>query len=407
MATTEVPTSNRPPFESDGAPTLVTDRSSTTNPTSPSSPVLARFEFEAGRGNNGTKILMIEWEDPPQISSEQGAERGDEEQHQGQWQITWPSKPPTTLPAKDESRGPGSHRFYFLLLPNVMIPPVVTLTYHPSSSSSSTTSPESSTLEPNETLIKWHVNPLPAIFPPGLGGTSTRMHGKKGVLHTLWAKKRLEELSREIETELHKNVESVGLEMALQERNWIESNFGIGGRNNPSGLDIPSGKGGMGMVMGAWNGGSSSSTMDPISPSTSTSSTALSFGPGSPKTPGGGSSRLAEKLKGLRVGTSERELLSSRHEPPKPTTQSKGQQSTTTLNNNNNRSKKPKARNAEDDEEEEEEEEEEDDLFAVAMSPRSPDMAKSPFSSLSSTAIGVGRGIGATNSLGAVVGGRK
>lgn len=45
---------------------------------------LARFEFEAGKGNDGTKILMIEWEDDDDLgrcaaSADQG----------GSWHVAW------------------------------------------------------------------------------------------------------------------------------------------------------------------------------------------------------------------------------------------------------------------------------------------------------------------------------
>jgi len=56
------------------------------------------------------------------------------------------------------------------------------------------------------------------------------------------------------------NGEGVGLEMAMQEKQWIEDNFGVGAKAVP---DLSS--------------------------------------PTSPKTPGGG--RLSEKLKGLKLGT--------------------------------------------------------------------------------------------------------
>lgn len=78
------------------------------------------------------------------------------------------------------------------------------------------------------------------------------------MLHTIWAKKRLGVLKDEIDREA-RNAEGIGLDMAIREREWIIENFGVGG--NPS---------------------------------------------ASPKTPSGG--RLAEKLKGLKLGVSKADL---------------------------------------------------------------------------------------------------
>lgn len=115
-----------------------------------------------------------------------------------------------------------------------------------------------------------NTNPLPAIFPPELGVSATTQ-GRKGVLHTIWAKKRISVLQQEIELEM-KNGEGVGLEMVVQEKQWIEDNFGVGAKVIPDLQYIAS--------------------------------------PTSPKSPGG-SGRLSEKLKGLKLGTSVSELSSS------------------------------------------------------------------------------------------------
>jgi len=195
-----------------------------------SSSALARFEFEAGRGNEGTKILMVEWED------EEG-----EEANSGDWEVSWEGKS-TVLSAKDGAED-KLHRLYFLLAPGVSIPRIVKLAQ-----------------KGGKTM---QTNPLPAIFPPELGVTATTA-GKKGVLHTVYAKKRLSVLQREIEAEM-RNGEGVGLEMAIQEKQWIEENFGVGPR---AALDMQS--------------------------------------PTSPKSPGGG--RLTEKLKGLKLGTTASDL---------------------------------------------------------------------------------------------------
>ncbi|KAF4629336.1 hypothetical protein G7Y89_g8811 [Cudoniella acicularis] len=198
-----------------------------------SSHALARFEFEAGRGNEGTKILMVEWEDDDEEGS---ANTGD-------WEVSWEGKS-TVLSAKAGAEG-KLHRIYFLLAPGVMVPRIVKLAQ-----------------KGGKTM---QTNPLPAIFPKELGVSATTA-GKKGVLHTVYAKQRLSVLQKEIEAEM-KNGEGVGLEMAIQEKQWIEENFGVGPRVVPD-LQFTS--------------------------------------PASPKSPGGG--RLAEKLKGLKLGTSASEL---------------------------------------------------------------------------------------------------
>jgi hypothetical protein len=199
---------------------------------------LARFEFETGRGNEGTKILMVEW-DPLSAKAEPRA--------QGDWEVSWEGKK-TFLPTSDQESG-TQKRVYFLLPPGAPIPPLITITQ-----------PHGPTIE---------TKPLPAIFAPGLG-VSHRDVGKRGVLHTIWAKKRLSELQDEIKSEMQANGESVGLEMAMQEVKWIQEHFGIGESYvpNPSG-PLPS--------------------------------------PMSPRSPTGG--RLGEKLKGLKLATSPADLV--------------------------------------------------------------------------------------------------
>lgn len=222
--------SHRLNFEPDGIPTTAAS-SQVQAPALSSSTALARFEFEPGRANEGTKILMVEWED----DAEEGAN------NLGDWEVSWEGKK-TVLSARDGAEG-KLHRIYFLLGPGVTIPPVVKLA------------------QAGGKVIQ--TNPLPAIFPAELGASATAA-GKLGVLHTVWAKKRLSVLQKEIEAEMKTNGEGVGLEMAMQEKQWIEDNFGVGPRAVP----------------------------DPQHPTS----------PTSPKTPGGG--RLTEKLKGLKLGTS-------------------------------------------------------------------------------------------------------
>lgn len=240
---------------------FVADGDTHSAPATPLSPdtldsvsALARFEFEPGKGNDGTKILMVEWEDYSESRVMEGL-----------WQVSWSGKT-TVLPA-DERTADNIRRFYFLLPPGSKIPPHVKLTYQPSPKTASAVK------RPQHLMI----NPLPAIFPPELGVTA-RTSGRKGVLHTIWAKKRLQVLDKEIRQEQQFNLEGIALEMATSERDWIESNFGLAPK--VPALDL------------------SSIPRYPAGP--------MSPGLTSPKSPGG--RRLSEKLKGLSLGTSEKEL---------------------------------------------------------------------------------------------------
>ncbi|KAK2746672.1 hypothetical protein FQN57_003016 [Myotisia sp. PD_48] len=215
---------------------------------------LARFEFEAGKSHEGTKILMVEWEDDDLTRSSTGS-----------WHVSWDGKR-TVLPA-DEQTSDHVRRCYFLLPPQAPVPPTINLTYEPAPTSASTA----------KRGVSIQINPLPAIFPPELGATA-RTAGKKGVLHTIWAKKRLQVLEKEITEESRCNAEGVALQMALQEKEWIEANFGVGGRQLAA-LQIPS---------------IATLNAPPLSPTT-------------PVSPTGGK-RLSEKLKGLKLGTSEKDL---------------------------------------------------------------------------------------------------
>lgn len=216
---------------------------------------LARFEFEAGKGNEGTKILMVEWEDDDLTRSPVGS-----------WRVSWDKKH-TVLPADDRASD-HVRRCYFLLPPGATVPPVISLTYEPPPNSASTVRGSRDSIQ---------INPLPAIFPPELGVTA-RTAGKKGVLHTIWAKKRLQVLEKEIKEESKHNLEGVALAMALQEKEWIEANFGVAGRPP---------------------------TLQPaLTLTVSTNSCPMS--PRTPLSPNG--SKLSEKLKGLRLGTSEQDL---------------------------------------------------------------------------------------------------
>ncbi|KAL6234509.1 hypothetical protein BDW75DRAFT_231076 [Aspergillus navahoensis] len=217
---------------------------------------LARFEFEAGKGNDGTKILMVEWEDDDWSRS--SCPPG------GSWNVEWEGKK-AVLPA-DEKTSNNTRRLYFLLLPHVTIPPTITLTYNPPAFAASSQKPKPIQL-----------NPLPAIFPPELGADG-RSAGKKGVLHTIWAKKRVQVLEKEIREESLNNVEGIAFHMALQEKEWIEANFGLGPDSQKNSIQ----------------------NQDPNYP----------MGPATPVSPSAGG-KLGEKLRGLKLQTSQRELSSA------------------------------------------------------------------------------------------------
>jgi len=342
---------------------------SLSNPTA-----LARFEFESGRGNNGTKILMVEWEDDDTTRD-----------IPGDWHISWEGKS-TVLPAGDHNVG-DVHRLYFLLQPGVAVPPMVTLILQPADATGNT--------------IAWRTNPLPAIFPPELGATA-RAAGRKGVLHTVWAKKRLQSLQQEIQKESQLNAEGVGLIMVMQEKEWIEQNFGV--TTKPASISLPTSDG----------------PLVPLSPS-------------SPRSPGGG--RLLEKLKGLRLGTSEKDLNIGQEQsrrgssnPLSPETSDVAFSSFAAIKgfNTSSLAAKPAQRPQETRRitgqgppasvlaqqqqtmgslnafadgatlpERAKEDEDEDDLFALPISPRSPDMAKSPFSFAASDTTKYTKGEGA------------
>lgn len=251
-------------------------------PTSPSSSLaLSRFEFETGKGNEGTKILMVEWAawagGAQQPASQQeeattGSSGKDETRAKpiSDWEVSWEGKT-TVLPIRDSDPDVlgNTHRVYFLLPPGAPIPPLVTIvpSGHPDIGG-----------EAGPTVLQ--AKPLPAIFPAELGGGQQEA-GRRGVLHTIWAKKRLAELQAEIAAEMKENVESVGLEMAVQERQWIVDHFGLAQEHDdipkPTRLHIP---------------------QSPSSPTT-------------PRSPTGG--RLSEKLRGLRLATSPAELAAATH----------------------------------------------------------------------------------------------
>ncbi|KAL7820466.1 hypothetical protein V8C44DRAFT_316718 [Trichoderma aethiopicum] len=342
----------------------------TSSDTPPVATHLARFEFS----DHGTKILMVEWyPGAPTLSgqdtttpsvddvSHDKAHDGAVDRASGEdrddnasaaparapsspvgvhddtgtsWEVSWAGKS-TFLPARDtDDDDDARRRVYFMLPPDAPVPATVTVAC------------------PGRPSIV--LKPLPAIFPEHFHTES----GPRGVLHTIWAKKRLRELELEMEAEMRANAESVGLEMALAEKQWIVDNF----------LRAP-----------------------PSSPPASSNSTAAAAT--SPRSPISG--RLGDKLKGLRLATSPADLVPN---PAANTFTSPDSQShmlsplggdiAVSSFSAISRSRptgpmsldaalsggavplQPDAQDAE------------DDLFALPMSPRSPDMIKSPFSAL-------------------------
>ncbi|KAJ5774164.1 hypothetical protein N7457_009060 [Penicillium paradoxum] len=213
---------------------------------------LARFEFEAGKGNDGTKILMIEWEDDDLSRS----------MTDGSWHVSWAGKT-SVLPA-DERPSDSLRRFYFLLPPNTTIPPVVTLYYEPRIPRSD--EPDLAAPLPSKPRDALRLNPLPAIFPLNWVLQDVQQARRK----------RLRVLEQEIDAESRNNVEGIALHMAISEKEWIEDNFGLTAR-----------------------------TVDSVSGSHESS--VYPTGPATPVSPVSGK-KLSDKLKGLKLQTSEKDL---------------------------------------------------------------------------------------------------
>lgn len=167
---------------------------------------------------------MVEWS-VPSSGANGGKDAGKEEEDI--WEVSWEGKSRGVVHGsgsavvegaeagvgeKQDGEAEGeevrTHRLYFLLPPPAPVPRLVNIARRG---------------DEGEGL---YTNPLPAIFPPALGA-SARTAGRKGVLHTKWAKRRVAVLEAEIEREGGMG-EGVGWEMAVRERVWIEENFGVG-----------------------------------------------------------------------------------------------------------------------------------------------------------------------------------
>lgn len=346
-------------------PTVATEDFGTVNvvetPTSPSSSfILSRFEFETGtKGNEGTKILMVEWDAAAALGNPKAKANLDD------WEVKWDGKEAlAVLPIRDAETPESTCRIHFLLPPKAPIPTLITV------------SPKSAE------AADLHTKPLPAIFPEGLVNEDK---GTRGVLHTIWAKSRLEQLEDEIVAEMKANGESVGLEMALQERQWIVDHFG---------LQIDT----------------SSAEAIPLSPQGADASS-----PASPRSPIGG--RLGEKLRGLKLATSPAELAAAKcklEDHPEKTFGKIKVEMEMTYNAAVSQAQAKKVTSLAPDSAPpgfnsrplaansaggiaslsavmqtgqsapERSHDTEEDLFALPMSPRSPEMAMSPFSMLKS-----------------------
>jgi hypothetical protein len=125
----------------------------------------SRFEFEAHKGNEGTKILMVEWDtspataqpdEPPESNKQASGETDGAAKAQaanithanmgGEWGVSWEGKT-ATFPTRDRDAGTRK-RVYFLIPPGAHVPRVITITH--------------------TSGTKLITKPLPAIFPESL-----------------------------------------------------------------------------------------------------------------------------------------------------------------------------------------------------------------------------------------------
>src|SRR5437764_6103768 len=106
----EEPAPARPSFEADSSSTAddVVVAGDGTGPAAKGLSALARFEFESGKGNEGTKILMVEWEEATSDEERKPGSGG----LGGEWHVQWEGKN-TVLQVKDKED--RHHRLYFLL----------------------------------------------------------------------------------------------------------------------------------------------------------------------------------------------------------------------------------------------------------------------------------------------------
>ncbi|KAK6187992.1 hypothetical protein LQW54_013576 [Pestalotiopsis sp. IQ-011] len=313
------------------------------SPGTPSSPnAWARFEFETGCGNEGTKVLVVEW-DPTDDKSSSAID---------DWDVSWGGKVPRARNQVKEADGSGSSttlRVLVLIEDDVQVPSVVTIAQRSS----------------GRALL---ARPMPAIYTAALGADVAKASGRRGVLHTQWAEKRLEQLRTEYDRELQTNSEGVGAAMAYEDLTWVVEHFGL---RHPYEEDGP--------------------------PPQSSRHQAMP-----PRSPVGG--KLGEKLRGLKLATSPSELLNTTGQRQNPHYFTPGSSGTTApglprssgrlvtgtssgsgsggvasldamVKNNSSGSGMQAGRPPLHDTQATE-----DELFALPMSPRSPEMEISPFS---------------------------
>lgn len=274
-----------------------------------------------------------------------------------------------------------AHRVYFFLGARRAVPATISLTLSatpPSDASTSTTTPA-------DPVVVWEVRPQPAPpLQPTSEGEAEVEDGGKGPLHTRWATRRLSSLHREIAEEARRNCEGIALQMALGEKEFIERNFGVGEGAATRGRRAASGAAAGLLVRPAGHGEVPLSPHSPLSP---------------------GESRLSDKLRGLKLqtggagedevavplckGQRERLATTSSTSPsaavtakqaPAPTPQPAGMSSISAILAGPGPGDSTAMRGCGADVSEEQEEEGTDGLFALPLSPRSPEMAKSPFS---------------------------
>ncbi|KAH6660229.1 hypothetical protein BKA67DRAFT_44733 [Truncatella angustata] len=310
------------------------------SPGTPSSPnAWARFEFEMGRGNEGSKVLVVEWD--PAVAGADDTEPHQPRQDLDTWDVSWEGKIFKETNEVKEVEGDSTHRILILIEDDVHVPSVVTISH---------------TLTGRRLVAR----PMPAIFTPALGADVTKAAGKRGVLHTQWAEKRLRQLSTEYDREVQVNSEGVGAQMAWDDMTWVAYHFGL---QHP----YPAGR-----------------PVQQEAPPT----------PQSPRSPVGG--KLGEKLRGLKLATSPSELANTGGQRPNQhyftpsnsgtTTRTRSALSTAVAVGGTTSGVASLDAMMEDDKSAPparpplENQVTEDELFALPMSPRSPEMKKSPFS---------------------------
>lgn len=135
------------------------------SPGTPSSPnAWARFEFETGCGNEGTKVLVVEWYPTPSSSDGSSSSSIDD------WDVSWGGKVPRArnqVKEADANANSTTLRVLVLIEDDVQVPSVVTIAQRSS----------------GRALL---ARPMPAIYTAALGADVAKASGRRGVLHTQW-----------------------------------------------------------------------------------------------------------------------------------------------------------------------------------------------------------------------------